>query len=74
MKAVSALQKKLLDEFKVYALVVLSILAVLMVLSLIVPGFPVSIRPGTLLQIVVGSATGMAFMMWWYPSGLGRDE
>jgi hypothetical protein len=74
MKAVSALQKKLLDEFKVYALVVLSILAVLMGLDLIVPGFPVSVRPGTLLQIVVGSATGMALMMWWYPSSLSQKE
>jgi hypothetical protein len=74
MKAVSALQKKLLDEFKVYALVVLSIVAVLMALDLVVPGFPVSVRPGTLLQIVVGSATGMAFMMWWYPSSLDKNE
>jgi hypothetical protein len=74
MKAVSALQKKLLDEFKVYALVVLSIVAVLMALDLAVPGFPVSVRPGTLLQIVVGSATGMAFMMWWYPSSLDKNE
>jgi hypothetical protein len=71
---VSALQKKLLDEFKVYALVGLSGLAVLMVLDLVVPGFPISIRPGTLAQIIAGSATGMAFMMWWYPVGLELDE
>jgi hypothetical protein len=71
---VSALQKKLLDEFKVYALVVLSILTVLMVLDLVVPSFPVSIRPGTLAQIVIGSLTGMALMMWWYPAGLEREE
>jgi hypothetical protein len=71
---VSALQKQLLDEFKVYALVVLSVLAVLMALDLIVPEFPVIIRPGTLVQIVVGSVTGMAFMMWWYPFSLDREE
>ena len=70
----SALQKQLLDEFKVYALIGLSILVVLMVLDLIVPGFPVSIRPGTLVQIIVGSVTGMAFMMWWYPFSLDQGE
>ena len=70
----SALQKKLLDEFKVYALVVLSVLAVLMALDLVVPGFPVSIRPRVLVQIVMGSVTGMAFMMWWYPLSLDREE
>jgi hypothetical protein len=71
---VSALQKKLLEEFKVYALVGLSVLVVLMVLDLVVPGFPVSIRPGTLAQIVVGSVTGMVLMMWWYPFGLDQGE
>jgi hypothetical protein len=74
MKAVSALQKKLWDEFKVYSLVVLGIPVVLTVLDAAVPGFPVSIRPGVLVQIIAGSATGMALMMWWYPAGLERDE
>jgi hypothetical protein len=71
---VSALQKQLLDEFKVYALIVLSVLAVLMALDLVVPGFPVSIKPRVLAQIVMGSLTGMAFMMWWYPLSLDREE
>jgi asparagine N-glycosylation enzyme membrane subunit Stt3 len=71
---VSALQKKLWDEFKVYALVVLSVLLGLMALDLVVPGFPVSIRPGALVQLVVGSLTGMALIMWWYPVGLDRGE